>query len=254
MQKVTVPLLLLVAALSACKADASAGAAGEPGTPGAAGAAGPKGDPGPKGEPGAKGDPGPNVPIGVVYTRWGRTTCPGTSTVVYSGYAAGAHYSHGGGGGNALCLSDQPTWLPGQYQDGFGANGATYQSLIYGTEFETNTNTIPALTPLHDRDARCTVCEAKANNQLMIPGTIQCPAGWNLEYSGFLMATHYTQQKSEWLCVDAAAEGEGSPNNDNGNLWYPVEPECGSLPCTTTSAVAGPYVRGRELHCAVCTK
>ena len=61
------------------------------------------------------------------------------------------------------------------------------------------------------------------------------------------MGTHYTQSSThDAACVDAAPEAAGSVGSSNGNLWYPTESECGSLPC-------GPYVQDRELTCAVCT-
>ena len=79
------------------------GPQGPPGSQGPPGlATGVKGDTGPAGPPGEIGPPGVQGPSGggVVYTRWGRTTCPGVSgtTLVYSGRAGGSHYSHGGGG------------------------------------------------------------------------------------------------------------------------------------------------------------
>jgi len=77
----------------------------------------------------------------------------------------------------------------------------------------------------------------------MIPGTKVCPAGWNLEYAGYLMSSHYTQSASEFVCVDKDAEAGGSNSNLGGGLLYPTEAECGSLPCL-------PYVQNRELTCA----
>jgi hypothetical protein len=83
----------------------------------------------------------------------------------------------------------------------------------------------------------------------MIPGRISCPAGWSLEYNGYLMAEHYTHYRSDWVCVDAAPEKKGSSANNDGHLFYPTEVECGSLPCQN-----GGYVQDREVTCAVCTK
>ena len=53
------------------------------------------------------GPPGPTTG-GVVYTRWGKTTCPSTSgtQLLYAGRAAGSHYTEKGGGANYLCLPD----------------------------------------------------------------------------------------------------------------------------------------------------
>lgn len=182
------------------------------------------------------------VPAGsVVYTRWGRTSCPPGASTVYSGYAASGYYSHTGGGRNLLCLTSTPAY--GSFSD-INQNGA----LIYGVEFETSAYGVSALAPLQNYDARCAVClRENVRVSLMIPGANVCPAGWNLEYAGYLMATHYTQGASEFVCVDAAPEQTGSSASSDGHMWYPTETECGSLPC-------GPYVQDRELSCAVCTR
>jgi len=176
------------------------------------------------------------------YVRWGRTTCPTGATVVYAGYAAGAHYTHTGGGASTLCLHETPEWLT--YDDA-NQNGA----LLYGTEYETKGYGVASLVPLQDRDARCVVCEVPRSAEVLVPGRVSCPAGWTLEYNGYLMANHYTQLKNDWSCVDATPEATGSSADQNGNLWYPTEVECGSLPCQ-----AGGYVQDREVACAVCTK
>ena len=56
------------------------------------------------------------------------------------------------------------------------------------------------------------------------------------------------KHSSEFICVDGNSEYvHGSKSNLDGALLYPVEGVCGSLPCP-------PYVAGRELTCAVCTK
>ena len=93
------------------------------------------GEPGPMGPPGPQGPPGP-LNGGLVYTRWGRTTCPSTSgtqlvysgsshafhsasyqsafsteyTLEYSGRAAGSHAFHKGGGSDILCMPDDPEY------------------------------------------------------------------------------------------------------------------------------------------------
>jgi len=73
---------------------------------------GPTGLTGQKGDTGPAGPPGPTAG-GVVYTRWGRTTCPTTSgtQLVYTGRAAGSWYDQRGGGADYLCLSDNPNYL-----------------------------------------------------------------------------------------------------------------------------------------------
>ncbi len=177
----------------------------------------------------------------VTYTRWGRTSCPGGATLVHQGRVGGGHYTHSGGGGNLLCLSASPTW------DDFSAtnnNGA----LMYGTQYQTTGGGLASLAALNGFAVPCAVClRESARVTLMIPGTQTCPLGWTLEYAGYLMSSHYTQVRSEFICVDRQPEGVGTSTAAAGALLYPTEAECGTLPC-------GPYVQDRELTCAVCIR
>ena len=67
------------------------GAAGSAGAPGSAGLPGRDGRPGPAGAQGERGPAGPRGltgPValtGSVYTRWGRKTCEGNSSLIYEG-------------------------------------------------------------------------------------------------------------------------------------------------------------------------
>jgi hypothetical protein len=180
------------------------------------------------------------------YVRWGRTVCPTGATVLYTGYAAGGHYqplaANIGSGVGTICLHDTPQWLV--YDD---ANNDS--AFIYGTEYETGAYGVPALRPLQNYDATCVVCEVPRTAELMIPGRTSCPGGWTLEYNGYLMSSHHTQNQSDWSCVDATPEMAGSSANQDGHLFYPTEVQCGSLLCQN-----GGYVQNREVTCAVCTK
>ena len=154
----------------------------------------------------------------------------------------GSHYSHTGGGGEYICLPNNPKY--DKYRDGNQAG-----SYIYGTEYEVNTYN-PFKSNLHDHDAPCAVCYVQSRaTQLMIPARNDCPSGWTEEYHGYLMAGHSGHTHStSFLCIDGEAEFvHGSHADRNGALLYLVEGQCGSLPCL-------PYVSGRELTCAVCTK
>ncbi len=182
------------------------------------------------------------VPAGsVVYTRWGRTSCPAGASLVYQGRAAGSYYNQSGSGANTLCLTQIPTW--DSFSD-VNQNGA----LVYGLEYQ-STGAGPIPPALHNFEAPCAVClRENARVSLMIPGTQICPAGWTVEYAGHLMSNHYINTGSrEFVCVDRAAEAVGTNANNLGNLWYSTEGECGSLPCP-------PYVHDRELTCVICTR
>ena len=175
---------------------------------------------------------------GNTFIRWGRTTCPTNTELIYEGYAAGAHYTQNGK--NPICLTKTPTWA--EYND-----GNNDQSTIWGAEYEVNSNAIPSLTALHDYNVPCAVCYSEAPT-IMNPGAQTCPNGWNVLYEGYLMSDNVGHGgNNEFTCVDQTPETIGTNANQNGALFYSTEAQCGSLPC-------GPYVKNRELTCSVCAK
>lgn len=103
------------------------GCDGLPGATGTPGRDGMRGDPGVMGPRGPQGPPGQSNG-GLVYTRWGRTTCPSTkgTQLVYKGRAAGSRAHAKGGESNYLCMPDTPEYLEG------GGVGST--SLMYGVK------------------------------------------------------------------------------------------------------------------------
>ena len=102
---------------------------GRDGRDGRDGVPGPHGPQGQKGDQGVAGPPGPRNG-GVVYTRWGKSTCPSVSgtTLVYAGRAGGTWYGDKGGAANHLCMPDDPDYL--SYQP--GVQGYNY---VYGAEY-----------------------------------------------------------------------------------------------------------------------
>lgn len=215
-----------------------------PGPPGPRGQQGPSGSPGrqgPQGPKGNKGQDGAGI-TGVKYVRWGKTKCPSGAQLVYEGIIGSSHYGHLGGGGEYICLPKVPKY--DKYKDGYQSH-----SYIYGTEYEVS-GFNPFKNSLHDHDAPCAVCYVSSRaTQLMIPARNDCPSAWTEEYHGYLMSErHNHKQSRNFICVDRDAEFvHGSRANVDGALLYLVEGQCGSLPCL-------PYVGGRELTCAVCTK
>nr|XP_054761368.1 short-chain collagen C4-like [Lytechinus pictus] len=224
----------------------------------------PKGVPGPSGPPGDIGLPGrdgrdgrdascnvqPSVKSshgsGVVYIRWGKDVCVNGSELVYAGTAAGARWTHGGGGANYLCMPTDPIY--DEYQCGTGA----LRGLLYSAEYETETS-INRLRALHDTAPKCAICRAPSgrSTKLMIPARNKCPSDqWRLEYSGYLMSAYQNHKRSEFVCFDRDMEGApGTTGDQNGALFYTVTAMCGAatgLPCD-------PYMDDRELTCAVCT-
>ena len=234
------------------------GSDGEEGPQGPEGMQGPEGPQGPKGQegseglqgpPGAQGPQGPpgtNVTdsVGATYVRWGRSSCAGDASLVYSGIAAGSHSTNSGDGANYLCLTKTPEYL--EYAQGtvFGGNG-----LIYGTEYESGVLGQP-FYDVDDEDVPCAVCHVSTATVLMLPGRYSCPLGWTREYYGYLVSGRSDEAKSMYECVDVSLEViTGGESNTNGATFHHVESRCdrGGISCST-------YIEGRELTCAVCSQ
>ncbi|XP_045170022.1 uncharacterized protein LOC123532616 [Mercenaria mercenaria] len=181
---------------------------------------------------------------GNTYVRWGRTECPGNGTdMVYKGYAGGGRYDKKGSASTYLCLPEEPVW--GVYEDSEQVAGT-----VYGAEYELYNRNMDKFfgKTLLDNDVPCCVCRTKRPSVIMLPGRNICYDGWILEYSGYLTSGHDTHHATEFVCLDGEPEIIGGGASDvNGKLFYFVEARCGSLRCP-------PYVNGRELTCAVCSK
>lgn len=234
-----------------------------PGSPGPRGLPGPQGFPGRDGRDGrdqisAKPTTGCNTPTdqppttdgsstGATYVHWGKSNCPGQSSLVYAGVVGGKHYTQKGSGTNYLCLHSNPTY--DRPRVGRGPHGA----YIYGTEFEAGS--FPGLPELpKESEVACSVCLANSKREvLMIPGVNSCPGAqdWTEEYHGYLMANHHDYYATEFICVDHEAEGIPRTGHDNDpSLLYMAEGVCsgngGGLPCP-------PYIDGHEVTCVVCS-
>ena len=224
---------------------------GQPGLPGKDGKDGRDGrdcidqEVGETGEPGIQGPPGPPGPSsgGVVYTRWGRKTCPNTpgTELVYAGRAGGTHYAHQGGAANHLCLPEDPDYL--QYRA--GVQGF---SPVYGVEYQSD---VGPLASVNRHEIPCAVCRTSARETaLMIPAKTQCPPSWTHEYTGYLMTerVHSDHHRSMFECIDKDPECvPGSAAVTSPALLTHTEATCGNLPCP-------PYDPQKELTCVVCTK
>ena len=181
---------------------------------------------------------------GTVYVRWGHDQCPSTAQLVYSGRTGGSHYSHPGSGSNPQCLPLDPNFLT-------PISGTQYRGLIYGAEYETDTDSKSHFHGRQNYDVPCTVCYVSNRTAVyMVPAKYTCPTGWTREYYGYLMSSYYTNRhyRTQYTCVDTALKPvPGSLKDHAGYVFYFVEGRCGSLPCP-------PYDNTRELSCTVCTK
>jgi hypothetical protein len=124
-------------------------------------------------------------------------------------------------------------------------------AILYGSEYELVTRQALNYGLRDDQNIPCAVCHVSTRStQIMVPGTYQCPSGWTPEYSGWLMAGHHGHKgRNMFTCIDKDAEvvpGQGA--NNNGNIFYHVEADCGTgIPCP-------PYDHRKEMSCVVCTK
>ena len=213
---------------------------GRDGLPGRDGQKGERGDKGEKGETGAAGGAGPKNG-GVVYTRWGRKSCPNDTgaQLVYEGITGSGDHQYSGGGANYVCLPKVP-----QYMSTHVPGAPSY---MVGTEYERVSGIFPGK---HDHNAPCAVCYSSIKTvKLMIPATITCPSSWTIEYKGYLMTDHHNSKKNRvYECVDENPESiPDSSTNDNGAMFYFIRSTCNGLPCP-------PYVNNRAITCVVCTK
>lgn len=152
-----------------------------------------------------------------------------------------------GGASNTLCMPNDPTW--GAYND-----SVTHEAMVSGTEYEDNSGRGETMFRKHvdNNDMPCAVCRStKRSSSIMIPAKNVCHEGWYLEYWGYLMSGYYDSKSgTEFICVNHEPEfiPGGEENFGPAKEFYLVEARCGgSLKCP-------PYVEGRELTCAVCTK
>ena len=183
-----------------------------------------------------------NPCTGSVYIRWGRTSCPSTAALIYSGSVAGSYFNHKGSGADPLCLPDQPIY--GRYAD------HKWGGILYGAEYQYATNA-PYSSSFQNKDVPCSMCMTTGRQEVfMLPARNECPKGWVREYHGYLMSEHYSNSyRSQHLCFDDNIEAiEGRDSATNGIHFFPVSVDCGyGIACP-------PYVDARELTCSVCSK
>ncbi len=151
-----------------------------------------------------------------------------------AGIAGGKQYNQKGSGTNPLCLTRTP-------QFDYAINPPAWPGFIYGAEYE--------FAGSHDdHDVPCSVCRAPQSTTIMVPATRTCPPGWTPQYTGHLSSQYKDYFATEYVCLDGSPEDDSSgARNDDGYLFYFVTAQCGSLPCP-------PYIQGKVVTCAVCSK
>lgn len=202
----------------------------------------------------------PSYP-GATYPRWGRTTCPSGSKVIYKGVMAGPDYRSSGGGSNYQCLPDDPEYEPTTTTP--KAFHSSLRSVHYYTEGDDS-----LLGKARERRyTPCVICETEQRIMtLMIPAKTRCPTSeWTLDYKGYVMSElehtyrkpkDFTQSQERasrsYVCVDSDAESLYSKTTYYGAILHPVYAQCaadgGLLNCP-------PYRDDNSaLSCVVCSK
>ena len=153
----------------------------------------------------------------------------------WTGLAGGKLHTEKGSGTNRLCLTRRPQF------DGVVATVSTSYGHIYGAEYQEIGGHIQNNVP-------CSVCRAPQSTTIMVPATHTCPPGWTTQFTGHLVSQYYNYYATEYVCLDGSPEDESSSKaNENGLLFFYVAAKCGSLPCP-------PYIGGKVVTCAVCSK
>ena len=221
------------------------GEKGETGFVGQVGSSGPPGFRGARGPPGSRGPTGPVGQAGpksggVVYTRWGRKSCPTGAELLYEGITGGEGYGHTGGGANYVCLPKVPQYM--------STNEPQRSAYMFGSKYDYVNN---IFFKKEDHNAPCAVCYTSTKSvKLMIPARTSCPSSWTREYKGYLMAQSSINGNNKvYECVDEDPESvNGSAAADTvGAHFYFTRSTCIGLPCP-------PYVNNRAITCVVCTK
>ncbi len=126
--------------------------------------------------------------IGSVFTRWGNATAPAGSTLIYSGFGYASYYGQYGHIDPIIVQTDDP-----------GSGGTAY-SLLYSLATYGGGYLPPGIVP--NRCIKGAVCLADAPT-VLIWGTHNPPAGWQVLYRGYALGPHYQQEGGSGLiCVD----------------------------------------------------
>lgn len=176
----------------------------------------------------------------MVYTHWGKRTCPAGTELVYTGVMGGSQWSNKGGGANYLCMPLYGRYSNQlRYKHGFQGHG-----LIDNVGYSTTTT-----TGNQGRTAACTVCRVVGKTTtIMIPARPTCPFGWFRLYFGYIMSEVRDRIQSRYMyeCIDRHMEVAEVPRRGEGvHIFYSEAHQ---------RVGKGNYNSHKELNCVVCTK
>jgi hypothetical protein len=173
---------------------------------------------------------------GSVFVRWGNGTAPQGTTLLYSGFGFNGHYTHKGGGAEAICMKIDNTGAPGP--------GSQYGDILYPLGTGDSTRMPPGISP--KTELKCAVCYAEGPSFEMW-GSQTCPTGWRAAYKGYGMGAYYNHNhSSNRHCVDNVDYDYSVANSIWGDIWY------GTVLHNNTNV--GIYQTNRYVQCAYCVK
>jgi hypothetical protein len=172
---------------------------------------------------------------GNVFIRWGNSTAPAGTDLLYWGYAFGPHYTFAAPGDLIVVNSSSPG-------DSISAQG----SLLYPAEMETVGTPLSAFIP-QDSKLKAAVCFSNSPTAT-IWGTDTPPVGWSALYTGYAMASHYTHgAPAGTYCVDHLNFESVTFGNQNGPLLFPSK-------SWTSGYGVEAGLNSRLIKCVVCKK
>ena len=189
--------------------------------------------------------------FGSTYIRWGSTTCPAMSTIVYNGMMAGPDARLAGGGSNYQCLPSNHNFTQKtSSQTGY----SNLRNVFYKKEDD--------LSKFHP--VPCTVCYTVWRaSHLMIPARQRCPEKWALAYKGHLVSspTRPTTKsltnvypRTTYECVDSSINLFTSNADTKSSRLVIAKVKNACSEGDTTSSSCPPNKTGQPLPCVVCVK
>lgn len=182
---------------------------------------------------------------GDVFINWGQQVCPGTTELLYRGYAFGNLHIHSGGA-EAVCL--QQPGDAGAEPGGIGP-GANLGDLLYPLGTGEDFRMPPGIPDL--KEIMCAVCfnPKGACYERWYGETCPGSSGFIPVYTGYGMGGYASHGPSQRHCVDNI-NFDGSVDNlsygDLGDIWY------GTV--LYENADIGLYTKDSYVKCSMCCK
>ena len=109
----------------------------------------------------------------------------------------GPKYSGAGGPVEHQCLPYNGDMPAGHAdKDRSNQDGGVYRRVEFRDQAQLKINPrfdIGSKKAMNFRDLACAMCVAKQPAHIMVPGAVDCPAGWTKDYRGYLSGSRYSE-------------------------------------------------------------